>query len=84
MEKPNVIAFTYHELDRKQSYLINLNAISRILFEQNGDVKSLHIHYSSGAEADKFSGSVAVTIAGLISDALSQGNPGYSISTELW
>ncbi|PSR54007.1 hypothetical protein AHMF7605_10985 [Adhaeribacter arboris] len=84
MEKPNVILFTYSELDRKQSYLINLNAISRCLFEQNGDVKSLHVHYSNGAEADKFSGEVAITIAGLITDALSQGHPGYSLSRELW
>ena len=84
MEKPNVIVFTYHELDRRQSYLINLNAISRCLFEQNGEVKSLHVHYSNGAEADKFTGAVAVSIAGLITDALSQGNPGYALSNELW
>ena len=84
MEKPNVLVFTYHELDRKQSYLINLNAISRILFEQNGEVKSLHIHYSNGAEADKFSGPIAVSIANLITDALSQGSAPYSLSTELW
>ncbi len=84
MEKPNVILFTYQELDRKQVYLINLNAISRCLFEQNGDVKSLHIHYASGAEADKFSGDVAVSIASLITEALSQGIPGHSLSRELW
>ena len=84
MEKPNVLVFTYHELDRKQTYLINLNAISRILFEQNGDVKSLHVHYSNGAEADKFTGSVAVSIANLITDNLNAGNSAYSLSTELW
>lgn len=84
MEKPNVLVFTYHELDRKQSYLINLNAISRCLFEQNGDVRSLHIHYANGAEADKFTGEVAVYIAGLITDALSQGGKEYVVGSELW
>lgn len=84
MEKPNVLVFTYQELDRNQMYLLNLDAISRCLFEQNGDVKSLHIHYSNGAEADKFTGEVAVSIAGLIRDALHPNNNGYNLSKELW
>ncbi len=84
MENPNILVFNYQELDRKQSYLINLNAISRCLFEQNGDVKSLHVHYSNGAEADKFTGEVAVVIASLITEALGSGNKIYTLKNELW
>lgn len=84
MEKSNVLVFTYTELGRQQSYLINLNAISRCLFEQNGEVKSLHIHYLNGAEADKFTGEVALTISGLIKEAVQSNTGSYALMQELW